>query len=61
MSPQTHEPIDIREKGRAADGTPMALDRRLFMQFLAFGNSTESAPLIQALEKAAVPGACMKT
>ena len=41
MSTETHEPIDIREKGRGADGTPVTLDRRLFMQFLAFGNSTD--------------------
>ena len=57
MSPETHEPIDIREKGRGADGTPVTLDRRLFMQFLAFGNSTDSAPLIRALEEAGLPGA----
>jgi chlorite dismutase len=59
MSPETHEPIDIREKGRGADGTPVTLDRRLFMQFLAFGNSrvTVTPPLIQALEEAKVPGA----
>ena len=54
MNPETHEPIDIREKGRGADGTPVTLDRRLFMQFLAFGNSTDSAPLIRALEEAKV-------
>ncbi len=57
MSTETHEPIDIREKGRAADGSPVTLDRRLFMQFLAFGNSTDSAPLVQALEAAKVAGA----
>jgi chlorite dismutase len=59
MSPETHEPIDIREKGRGADSTPVTLDRRLFMQFLAFGNSrvTVTPPLIQALEEAKVTGA----
>ncbi|MGA2258696.1 MAG: chlorite dismutase family protein [Thermoguttaceae bacterium] len=57
MSTETHDPIDIREKGRGADGSPVTLDRRLFMQFLAFGDSTDSAPLIQALEKAKIPGA----
>jgi len=57
MSTETHEPIDIREKGRAADGSPVTLDRRLFMQFLAFGNSTDSAPLIQALDQAGLTGA----
>ncbi len=57
MGPETHESIDIREKGRSADGAPVMLDRRLFMQFLAFGNSMDSAPLIQALDKAQVTGA----
>ncbi len=57
MSPDSHEPIDIREKGRDADGALVTLDRRLFMQFLAFGNSTDSAPLIRALEQAKVIGA----
>ena len=28
--------IDLSEKGRGADGAPMSLDRRLFMQFMAF-------------------------
>src|SRR5271157_4391264 len=59
MSPETHEPIDIREKGRGADGAPITLDRRLFMQFLAFSNSkvTVTPPLIQALQEAKVTGA----
>ncbi len=57
MSPETHEPIDIREKGRGPDGTPIILDRRLFMQFLAFGDSSDSGPLIRALEEAKVSGA----
>jgi len=57
MNTEPHEPIDIREKGRGVDGTPVIMDRRLFMQFLAFGNSPDSASLIQALEKAQVSGA----
>jgi chlorite dismutase len=56
MTTETPEAIDIREKGRGVDGTPITLDRRLFMQFLAFGNVTETAPLIQALEQAQVTG-----
>jgi len=57
MTAETHEPIDIREKGRGADGTPVTLDRRLFMQFLAFGNCADLAPLTQALETAKITGA----
>jgi chlorite dismutase len=47
----TSEPIDIREKGRGPDGVPLALDRRLFMQLLAFGNCTDTAALAAALEE----------
>jgi len=57
MSTETHEPIDIREKGRGADGSPVTLDRRLFMQFLAFGDCPDAAPLIRALENAKLTGA----
>jgi hypothetical protein len=31
------EPPDLAEKGGMKDGQPQRLDRRLFMQFLAFG------------------------
>jgi chlorite dismutase len=57
MSTETHEPIDIREKGRGADGAPVTMDRRLFMQFLAFGNCHDTGHLVQALEEARVNGA----
>jgi chlorite dismutase len=54
---EKHEAIDVREKGRGADGEPIVLDRRLFMQFQAFGNCTDVASLIRALEAAKVSGA----
>ena len=57
MNTDQHEPIDIRERGRGADGTPIMLDRRLFMQFLAFGNCTDCGPLIRALDEAKAAGA----
>ena len=57
MTSETQETIDIRERGRGADGQIIASDRRLFMQFLAFGGSSDSAPLIQALNEAKVCGA----
>jgi hypothetical protein len=57
MSTEAHEPIDIREKGRGADGTPITLDRRLFMQFLAFGDCADCRPLVEALEKNKIVGA----
>ncbi len=30
--------INVAERGRGADGKPISLDRRLFMQFMALGN-----------------------
>ena len=57
MSNEPHTPIDIREKGRAEDGQPLFSDRRLFVQFLAFGNCPDTAPLAQALEASEINGA----
>lgn len=45
---------DLREKGAVKDGERQALDRRLFMQLLAFGGCRDTAPLIEALRKSAV-------
>ncbi len=47
--------VDLREKGRGADGETIALDRRLFMQFLAFGNAPDTAVLTSALQEAGLP------
>lgn len=44
--------VDISEKGRAQDGTVISSDRRLFMQFLAFGEAQETADYIGRLEAA---------
>jgi chlorite dismutase len=57
MSTATQTPIDIRERGRAADGEPVFSDRRLFVQFLAYGNATDTAALVRALEAAHIEGA----
>jgi hypothetical protein len=60
--------IDLSEKGRGQDGQPIALDRRLYMQFMAFGGSLqagsrseagaprESGAYAQALEEAGIRG-----
>ena len=45
MTSETKTALDIRERGRTKDGQPLFLDRRLFMQFLAFGGA-ESSTLI---------------
>jgi chlorite dismutase len=44
------ERVDVAEHGRTADGEPISLDRRLYMQLHAFGGARDSAQLISALE-----------
>jgi chlorite dismutase len=48
--------LDLSEKGRK-NGQPISLDRRLFMQFLAFGDCTDTQALSAALEEAGVEAA----
>ncbi len=50
------EAVDVREKGRSATGEVLSSDRRLFMQFMAFGGSKDSARLSQALNRAGIDG-----
>jgi chlorite dismutase len=61
MSETEHETgqassLDLSEKG-LKDGQPIALDRRLFMQFMAYGGCQHPAPAVKALEHAGVDGA----
>ncbi len=49
------EKLDIREKGGIRNGAPQVSDRRLFMQFLAFGDAEDTASLVRALEAAHLP------
>ena len=46
------EPPDIAEKGGMRDGQQQRTDRRLFMQFLAFGGCPDARPLGDALATA---------
>ncbi len=48
--------IELAEKGRAADGTVISLNRRLFMQFLAFGGAGETVQFCEQLEAAGLCG-----
>ncbi|GAB4581532.1 MAG: hypothetical protein Fur0022_42800 [Anaerolineales bacterium] len=48
--------VDLFEKGRSADGQVIALDRRLFMQFLAFGEAYKTELYVERLEEAGVSG-----
>jgi len=50
------EPVDISEKGGMKDGQPQRSDRRLFMQFLAFGGCTDPAPIADLLARAHITG-----
>lgn len=42
--------LDLSEKGRAKDGTPLSSNRRLFMQFLAFGGSTDTNRVVEKVQ-----------
>lgn len=50
------ENLDLSEKGKDQNGQVISLDRRLFMQFLAYGGSDDSSWLIEALVKAEIEG-----
>ncbi|MFN2106747.1 MAG: chlorite dismutase family protein [Candidatus Promineifilaceae bacterium] len=52
---QDDNEIDLREKGRGAEGQTIALDRRLYMQLFAFGGVEDTAELAGALEVAQIP------
>jgi Chlorite dismutase len=51
------EPPDISEKGGIRNGEAQRSDRRLFMQFLAFGGCENAKPLVEALAATGVSGA----
>jgi chlorite dismutase len=50
------EELDIRERGGMRNGEPQFLDRRLFMQLLAFGGARDTGKLIGAMDAAHIPG-----
>ncbi len=50
------EQLDIREKGGVRAGAQQVSDRRLFMQFLAFGESQDMAALEEALSRSGLEG-----
>lgn len=53
---QDNTKLDLSEKGKDKEGQPISLDRRLFMQFLAYGDCQDAQPLIEALEQAEIEG-----
>ena len=52
MHRDTEVKIDVQERG----ANQQTSNRRLFMQFQAFGGSTESKPLVEALERSQIEG-----
>ncbi len=52
----TTEETDVLEHGRNQAGGQTAVDRRLFMQFLAFGGCADAMALLPPLQEAAIPG-----
>ena len=48
--------VDISEKGRSQDGSVISLNRRLYMQFLAFGGAQASEDFVNGLAEAGVQG-----
>jgi len=48
--------LDLSEKGKDKDGQPISLERRLFMQFLAYGQCHNTSSLAEALEEADIEG-----
>lgn len=51
------EIVEIYELGRSASGEVLRSNRRLYVQLHAFGDCTDVAPLIGALQAANIPGA----
>jgi hypothetical protein len=51
------EPPDLSEKGGMKNGEPQRSDRRLFLQFLAFGGCETTRPLAEAASAAGITGA----
>lgn len=50
-------PLDLSEKGKDKDGNTISMDRRLFMQFLAFGGCHTTGSLVEALEQSGIEAA----
>lgn len=47
---------DITEKGRAKDGSTISLDRRLYFQFLAYGNVSDIDEVVNGFKNSGLEG-----
>lgn len=52
----TSNGLDLSERGRGEDGSAIRLDRRLFVQLLAFTDCRRTDDLVQAMEQSGLPG-----
>ncbi len=48
--------LDLSEKGKDKDGQTISLNRRLFMQLLAYGGCRNTGSLIEGLEQSGIDG-----
>jgi chlorite dismutase len=55
--PAREPALDVRDKGAPRDGVVQTSDRRLFVQFLAFGDCEEPAAVARVLEGTRLTGA----
>lgn len=60
MRPEKKANIDLSEKGLSEKGEPLALDKRLFMQFLAFGACRDNSAIVSELEQERIEGVLYK-
>lgn len=56
-APAQKEALDIAEKGGARQGVRQSLDRRLFLQLLAFTDCRDARPVVEELKKSGLAGA----
>ena len=49
--------LSLAERGKTAEGAPQSLDRRLFVQLLAYTDCTDTGALVQAATESGVGGA----
>ncbi|HSM19675.1 MAG TPA: chlorite dismutase family protein [Hyphomicrobiales bacterium] len=47
--------VDLAEKGRSASGEVLSSDRRLYMQFIAYGDIADTGVLVEALKLEGLP------
>jgi chlorite dismutase len=57
---KTTNVVDIAEKGRNQEGSEISFERRLFMQFMAFGEAHDDQDYVDLMKAAGIPGVLYK-